>query len=87
MAREVVGRLRLAVAREVGRRRAADEPRRADLAPDEVLAADRADAHGDVEALVDEVDDAVGQLDVEAHLRVARDERGDRRARGGARRT
>ena len=64
---------------KVGRRRAADEPRLADLAPDQVLAADGADAHGDVEAFVDEVDRAVGQLDVEAHRRIARDELGDRR--------
>ena len=46
----------------------AQHTRRVDAhaAPHEVLPADGADAHRRVEALVDEIDDAVGQLDVES---------------------
>ena len=78
MLREVVGRAGLAVAGKVIGRRAAHELRAADPRRHEILAADRADAHRDVEALVDEIDDAVGQLDVEAHVGMALGEFGDR---------
>ena len=66
--RQVLRHARLAMPREIGRRRAADELGDADLARDEVLAADGADSHRRVEAFVDEIDDAVRKLDVEAHL-------------------
>ena len=72
------GALRLAVPREIGGRCAADERSAADPPADEVHAADRPDPHGSVEALVDEIDEAVGQLDVESHLRIPRHEFGDR---------
>ena len=79
MLREVFRLPGLAVAGEVGRRRAAYDARRAEQAPDEVLAAGAADAHGEVEAFLDDVDHALGELDVEAHLRMSRGERRDRR--------
>ena len=44
----------------------------------EVVGASRAHAHPEVEALLDQVDDAVGKRDVEAHLGVARHELCDR---------
>ena len=78
MLRELLGRARLAVAREIVGRRAADELRAADPARDEILPADESDPHRGVESFVDEIDDAVGQLDVEAHLGKARGEFGDR---------
>jgi hypothetical protein len=53
---------------EVRGRGAAQDTRRADAARHEVLAADGADANGEVEAFVDEIDDPLGELDVEAHL-------------------
>ena len=86
---EILRRLRLAVAIEVRRCRAAHDARRADQAPDEILAAGVAHAHREVEAFLHDVDDAFRELDVEAHLRVARGERRDRRremARGEGRR-
>ena len=78
--REIFRDLRLAVTPQIRRRRATDEPCRADLAADQVLAADIADPHRDVESLLDEIGGAVRQLDIEAHLRVAHDEFGDRRS-------
>jgi hypothetical protein len=77
--REILGHARRAMAREVSGGRAAHDRRRADAARDEQLALDRADPHREVEAFVDEVDDAIGEVDVETHLRVAHRERGDHR--------
>ena len=77
MRREVLRHARLAMPREIGGRCATDELGDSDLPRDEVLAADGADPHGRVETLVDEIDDAVGKLDIEAHLRIARHELGD----------
>ena len=57
MRREILRRSRLAELREIGGRRATDELGRADLARDEILAADRTDAHRGVEPFVDEIDD------------------------------
>ena len=51
-----------------------------DEAPDEVLAAAPAEAHGESEALLHDVVDALGKLVVEAHLRMARGEGRDRRS-------
>src|SRR5262245_17531688 len=65
--------------REVRRRRAGDESGLAELARDEVLGARAADADREVEALIDEIDDAVGKLDVELDARVEREEPDDRR--------
>ena len=76
---QVPGLQRLAVASEIRGCGAADEARRADPAAHKILAARLADAHGEIEAFLDEIDHALGELDVEAHLQVARGERGDRR--------
>ncbi len=70
MLREILRLVRFAVPLEVGRRGAADEPRGADPAADEILAARIADAHREVEALLDEIDHALGELDVELQLRM-----------------
>ncbi len=67
---EIVGRARLAVRGEIRRRRAAHEPGRADAPSHQVLAAHRADAHRRVESLVDQVDHAIRQLELELHRRV-----------------
>ena len=67
------------VPRQVLRRGARDEPHLAELARDEVLRTCAADADREVEALFDEVDHPVGELDVELHVGVTREEPGDRR--------
>ena len=52
--------------REVRRRGATNESRDSDRAADQALAADVADADREIDAFVDDIDRAIGQLDVEA---------------------
>jgi len=70
MFREVFRRARLAVGGKVRRRGATYEPCDSDATRDEVLPAHGADAHGSIEALVHQVDDAVRQFDLDLHGRV-----------------
>src|SRR5437773_5552759 len=65
--------------RQIRRGSAADELRSADLARDQAAAADIADADRQVDAFVDDVDGAIGELDIEAQLRMATREVRDRR--------
>src|SRR5204863_8554322 len=77
--RQVLRRLRRTALGEILRRCARHEPRLAELARDQVIRARRPDADGEVEAFLDEVDHAVGERYVEAHLGMAAEEFGDRR--------
>jgi hypothetical protein len=65
--------------RKVLRRGARHEARLAELARHQVLRSGGADAHREVEAFLDQVHHAVGERDVEAHLRVLGEEVRDRR--------
>ncbi|MEO6749681.1 MAG: hypothetical protein ABI294_08830 [Casimicrobiaceae bacterium] len=64
VARELLRPLRCSVRGEVRERRAADELHRADLASDQRFRADVADADREVDALVDNVHRAIGELDL-----------------------
>jgi hypothetical protein len=76
---EVLGLRGLAAALEIRGRCATDQPCLAHLASDEILAADAADTHRDIETLLDQIDRAIRQLDVEAHFRMTFDKANDRR--------
>lgn len=67
-AHESLGPQRLAAAREVVRRGHDDDAIVGELAGDQAAVAMGADADRKIEALVDEVDDAVGEADVELDL-------------------
>ncbi len=73
MPREIVRRLRRAVTREVGRGGAHDARQIAKLVRDEVHVAQRADAQRQIGADVGEIDDAIGQCELELDLRIARE--------------
>ncbi len=68
---QVLGPLRRAVAREVGRCRADQAFVLADLARHEAGIGQPSDAQRDVDALVDHVDHAVGRQQLELHQRIA----------------
>ena len=68
-----------AAAREVGRGRAEDPARAGDGAGDEVRVGDRAAAHGEVHALLDEVHDPLVEAQFDLDARIAREEFGQRR--------
>ena len=72
--RQVFGPLRCAVAGEVGRRGADQAFVLADLARHEAGVGEPADADGDVDALIDHVDHAVGRQQLELHQRIAGEE-------------
>src|SRR5690349_21739553 len=68
---EIRRRFGCSVQREIRRRGAAHELRNADLAADQAAAADIADADREIDALVDDIDCAVRELDVESQLWMA----------------
>ena len=68
-----------AAAREVGRGRAEDPARAGDRPGDEVRVGDRAAAHGEVHALLDEVGDALVEAQFHLDARISREEFGQRR--------
>jgi len=70
---------RRAVALQITRRSARHETRLAQLARNDVLRTGWSDAHAEVEAFLDQVDDAIGERHIEAHRRVRGHERGNRR--------
>ena len=65
---------RRAVGREVPGRRAQHHPGRREAPADERRTRQRRDADREVESFLDEIDDPVGQRDVEHHLRMPRPE-------------
>ena len=65
---------------QVTRRRAADEPCPADASRHERPLPRCSDTDGEIEPLVDEVDRAIGEIEVECKLRVRGRECGDRRS-------
>src|SRR5437773_4702080 len=65
--------------RQIGRCSAADELRDADLASDQAATADIPDADSQIDAFIDDVDSAIGELDIEAQLRMSTREVRDRR--------
>ena len=77
--REILRHLRRAMRAQVWRRCAGYEARLPELARHQVVRAGRADADGEIETFLDQVDDAVRQRHVEAHLGVGGEKRGDRR--------
>ena len=77
--REVGRHLGRGMRSEIGRRRATDQLRDADLPRDQTAAANLADANREIDAFVDDVHRPVRQLDVEAQLRMPAGELRDRR--------
>jgi hypothetical protein len=75
--RKVLDPLGAAMFFDIGRACVEAEADPADLADDEARAARIAAAQGEIDILGDEVDRAVGEHDVEAHARVALEERAD----------
>ena len=76
---EIGNRLGPAASREVGRRRAENPARACDGPGDEVRVGDRAPAHGEVHALLDEVGDALVEAQFDLDARISREEFGQRR--------
>ena len=74
---QILGRLGSGMRRKVQRRGARHEASLAQLARHQVTGACGADPHRQVEALLDQIHHAVGELHVEAHLLVLREEIGD----------
>ena len=79
VARQVRRRPRHPVARKIGGRGEDGLARRAQLARHQRRTLQRARAHRDVRAMLDQVDHLVGQHDVERDLRIALEERGHQR--------
>ena len=79
MARQVLRRFRRTARLEVGGRGASHHARLAEFARDHRLAARRADADREVVALLHQIDDAVGERDVELHRGILGEELADRR--------
>jgi hypothetical protein len=79
MLQQIVRRLRSTVSLQVTRRRAADEPCPADASRHERPLPRCSDTDGEIEPLVDEVDRAIGEIEVECKLRMRGRECGDRR--------
>ena len=73
------GVLRHRVAREVSGRGAADQLGRAESTRHHALLADLADPDREVESFLDEVHGSIGEIEVEAHLRMQHGELGDGR--------
>ena len=68
-----IGRLHGAAARrEITRRRAHDDARRADAFRDEGTIGEAADAYGQIVAFLDEIDEPVVQNEINIHARIAR---------------
>ena len=63
---QILGPLRLAALREISRRSAQHLPARRDLARDQVRVLQPADAHGDVEAFLHQIDLAVVEAQLDA---------------------
>ena len=77
--RQLLRRLRRSMLREIFRGSAGHEPRLAELARHQVVGTGRSDADCQVETLLHEIDDAIGERYVEAHLGMPREKLGDRR--------
>ena len=77
--RELLWRFRRAVLGKIRGRGTRHEPRLAELAGDEVVGTRRADADREVEALLDQVDQSVGERHIEAHFAMRGEKRSDRR--------
>src|SRR5258708_2713775 len=77
--RQLFRGLRRAMLRQILRRGARHEPRLAELARHQIVRAGRADADRQIEALLDQIDHAIGERHIEAHLWMTREKFGDRR--------
>jgi len=79
VARQLGRNARQTMPPEIAGRGADDAAELADAAGDEARIDQPADAHGGVDALLHEIDEAVGELQVDGDLRVAGEETGQRR--------